>query len=281
MNIQDLANALPGLNFAQLPATLELGVNLSLGIRSMAVESKARGCEVSAAVKFNQGAQSLEFSGASVNEESHAEVDIGGIAIPWRFYGTLHTHLESATSARITVDSVRGFADLVHRADKQRARIVQPGAAQTVAPLAYSTVDVMTMAEPAPKRGREYLSFLLCLPRTLYLLVWAADSAPNIQTLYQDLLAEAFEDIFQEVLETAFDLGEDDTFDLDLDILGDLLQPQCVPLTALLKVLRAHRIAVYAADVSTDGVTPELFSSMIREDLVRTHLPIKLKRFMT
>lgn len=277
MNLKQLADIVTALSYTQLPDALDLSVNLSFRIRFMALASATRRCETSAALT-DTGAE-LDFSGVAVNEESHAPVDLSDIAPQARFVGTFHTHPESATSTRITAQSVRDFAPNIHRHDRRPAAIVDNAAGQTVGPLAYSTADVMTMVDLDGKPGREYFSFLFCLPRTLYLLVWANDSGGDQNAIYQDLLGEAFEEIFSDVLTSAFGLGDDDEFDLDLDAWGDMLKPQCVPLTAILKVAKKYRIGVYAANVSLEGISAETFKSQLLRDKLAVHTPIKLNRF--
>ncbi|WP_414441652.1 hypothetical protein [Burkholderia sp. 22PA0106] len=237
-------------------------------------------CETSAALAFNTSAHAesagplLAFSGAAVNDRAHAAVDVSDIQPPWQFYGTFHTHVASATSATITAQSVAGFANMIRRADGAKAVLVDPDARQTVGPLAYSSADVMTLVD-----ALESMSFLFCLPDKLYLLIRAANSAPDIQALYRALLAGGFEAVYGKVLPQAFGLDdENDVVDLDLDTMGDMLAPQCVPVSTLATVLAQHRIGFYAADVDLSGITAESFRSKAEADVVRTHAPIRMQR---
>lgn len=281
MNISDLAASMPPPPIhAQLPDVLTLPASLALPIRSMAVTSAGCQCETSAALAFNTAAQAapagplLGFSGAAVNDRTHAAVDLSDIQPPWRFYGTFHTHLQSAASAIITAQSVAGFANMIRRADGAKAVLVDRDARQTVGPLAYSSADVMTLIDAG-----ESMSFLFCLPNTLYLLVRAADSAPDVQALYRSLLAEGFEAVYGDVLPQAFGLDDEhDVVDLDLDTMGDVLARQCVPVATLAAVLARQRIGFYAAEVDLSGITADTFRSRAEADVVRTHAPIRMQR---
>lgn len=193
MKIRDLAAGLPPhLTYDQLPDNVELAAALSLHIRSMAVTSMCANCETSAALKSNVSAPAvpdgpiLAFSGAAVNDQTHAAVDVSEIEPPWQFYGTFHTHVDCVTSVTISTASVDGFAGMIQRTDGAPTMLVDNTAQEIVSPLAYSIVDIMTMID-----AREQMAFLFCLPRTLYQLVRTADSAQDVQKLYRDCSAPA------------------------------------------------------------------------------------------
>jgi hypothetical protein len=281
MKLEDLAKTIAGCNYEELPDDVELPVNVRYQFRYMGVQSKDHDQEASATLVLdpNKTDSALALVGAALGHEGHASIDTRDVKPPLQFAGTFHTHLAATTSTTVTSGSVKDFARYIDTHDGRKVAVISNTATKTTGPLAYSTVDLMTFVKPWDGLGREHFSFLFCLPSTLYMLAWAKDSIYNVDRLYEDVAKHSFEEIFIEVIRETFGLTKQDSFNLDLQELGPLMAPQCLPLTTIIAAGKAYKFGVYAAHVPLEGLNEASFQSSEPSVQLATHQAIQLKRF--
>lgn len=244
MRFRQLAIVGGAFPYSSMPSTIELEAAFTDDIRTAGTASIQQDGEASMVLVKDAGAGTIEFRHLRVDPGASARPQVTQVASPSSVIGTVHTHPQGSAKTRLSAE----MAGLM--GEKGNALV-----GREVGPLAYSTADIVGMAGSMQIPGlEERFSFLLVMPETLYLLIWAKDSIYDIVRLNERLIECSLEEIL--------DAGEEDEVEIPGDLMPVLMQ-QASPVVAIRKVAKEFRIAFYGGKIpvgSNGGVTLHRFT---------------------